>query len=50
MDPASIPCQSSQTGSEPEDIGEPTTSTGEELARVELGHHIVLVIAYHSIL
>ena len=49
VDPAFIPCQSSQTGSEPEDIGDPTTSTGEELARVELGHHIVLVIAYHSI-
>ena len=30
VDPAPVPCQSSQTGSEPEDIGEPTTSTGEE--------------------
>lgn len=29
-DSAPIPCQSSQTGSKPEDIGEPTTSTGEE--------------------
>ena len=30
VDSAPIPCQSSQTRSEPKDTGDPTTSTGEE--------------------